>query len=92
PAAVTKDGDELLKELLAALHARFATSSVKIDCAVSDAKRLMPAFGTHKRKGVAGDPERPHRRTAFVCNDEVSRVPVSALGAVRDEALAELAP
>jgi hypothetical protein len=69
----------LVKALLAGLDHRFSEARAKVDRSVSDAKRLCPAFGTTKRKGAAGITERPHRRTAFVCADEVERLDEAAL-------------
>jgi hypothetical protein len=79
----------LVKALLAGLEHRFSDARAKVDRSVSDAKRLCPAFGTTKRKGAAGIAERPHRRTAFVCADEVERLDEAAFAALvqslRDE-------
>ena len=68
-----------VKALLAGLDHRFSDARAKVDRSVSDAKRLCPAFGTTKRKGAAGIAERPHRRTAFVCADQVERLDEAAL-------------
>lgn len=64
----------LVKGILTALSLRFSTAEAEIDTAVSDAKRLVPAFGTIKRKGATGIAERPHRTTAFVCAEDVDRI------------------
>jgi hypothetical protein len=58
---------------------RNARNGIDVDTSVTDAKRLVPAFGTTKRKGAEGNPERPHRRTAFVCAPEVSRLSLAEL-------------
>lgn len=55
---------------------RNARDGIDIDTSVTDAKRLCPAFGTVKRKGVPNNRERPHRRTAFV---NVSEYPITRL-------------
>lgn len=63
---------------------------VHVDKSVSEAKRLCPCFGTVKRKGAAGVPERPHRRTAFVCAEHVRRLDFAWLCYLRDKLLAAL--
>ncbi len=63
-----------IKGILAALAIGFAAPGAEIDRTVADAKRLVPAFGTTKRKGAEGVADRPHRRTAFVCSDVPARV------------------
>jgi len=67
-----------ISALLNALQRKFGTPTVKIDCAVANPARLMPAAGTWKRKGWDA-PERPHRRTCFTCADVVERVAVEVL-------------
>lgn len=54
-----------VKSILASLSALHGTDAIKVDCSLSDAKRILPAWGTMKRKGAGGG-ERPHRRTALV--------------------------
>lgn len=56
--------ERTVKALLLAVDALVSTDKVKIDTSVGDAKRLCPAYGTMKRKGV-DTAARPHRRTAF---------------------------
>jgi hypothetical protein len=68
---------EAIKIILAMLSELFATAQVSIDRSVSDAKRLVPAWGTRKRKGAPDVPERPHRLTSFLCADKVQ--PLSKL-------------
>ena len=51
----------------------------RIDRTVTDAKRLVPAFGTTKRKGAPGLEDRPHRQTAFLCAESIARVRAAAL-------------
>lgn len=65
--------------ILLALAARYTTERAKIDLSVHDAKRLVPAWGTFKKKGAPGIPSRPHRRTAFTCADEVRRLTLDDL-------------
>jgi hypothetical protein len=64
---------------LRSLNALFGTPNVKIDQAVANIARLMPAPGTWKRKGT-NTPERPHRETSFCCRGRVARVPLESLG------------
>jgi P4 family phage/plasmid primase-like protien len=63
-----------VKGILAALSIAFAAPGAEIDRTVADPKRLVPAFGTTKRKGAPGVQDRPHRQTAFVCAESVARV------------------
>jgi hypothetical protein len=78
PSAPTKDSTDRIAKFLRALNAKFGTSRVKIDSTVGNPARLVPAFGTVKRKG-ANTPERPHRPTYFTCRAEVRRVPLEAI-------------
>jgi hypothetical protein len=70
---------QLIRGVLAALREAYASESVEIDVSVSDAKRLCPAWGTTKRKGASGLADRPHRRTALVCDAEPERISLDAL-------------
>lgn len=54
-----------VKAILAALAALHATDAIKVDCSLCDAKRILPAWGTMKRKGAHTD-VRPHRRTGLI--------------------------
>jgi hypothetical protein len=82
----------LIREALYCLHFRFTDpriqadknirNGIEIDTSVCDAKRLCPAYGTTKRKGAAGNRERPHRRTAFVCSDTPHRLNLAELEAL----------
>lgn len=54
----------LARRLLVALAALHDSDAVKIDRSVYNASRIIPAWGTWKRKGE-DSPERPHRRTWF---------------------------
>jgi replicative DNA helicase len=69
----------LVRGILAAAGVLFSDDEIEVDASVCDAKRLGPAWGTHKRKGAPGVAERPHRRTGFTCADKVTRESVSAL-------------
>lgn len=73
-----------IRDILQRLAARFKADGAKIDASVCDAKRLVPAFGTIKSKGVHDDPERPHRPTALVTADSVRRLSFDELCSLRD--------
>ena len=65
---LTADGDPggaLCMQLLGLLGARHGSKKMIVDSTVHDARRLIPAYGTWKRKGQDTD-ERPHRQTTFV--------------------------
>jgi hypothetical protein len=64
--------------LLALLQRKFGTELVKIDGAVANPARLMPAAGTWKRKGFSTQ-DRPHRLTSFDCAAAPARVPLEAI-------------
>jgi|GEM_PF-1476905 len=70
--------------ILVALAAKYTDEHVEIDRVVHDAKRLIPCWGTTKRKGAPGIPERPHRRSALICSDEVTRVSMADLDRLLD--------
>lgn len=78
PAPPSKDSTERVGKFLRALNLKFGTDRVKIDGSVANPARLVPMFGTRKRKG-ANTPERPHRLTYFTCRPEVARVPLEAI-------------
>lgn len=78
PTVPTAETTRRISRLLEVLQKKFGTEHVKIDRAVANAARLMPAPGTWKRKGV-DSPERPHRMTSFICKPTVRRVPLEAL-------------
>jgi hypothetical protein len=82
--------ETVIKGILAALDVLFSNDGAKIDRSVCDAKRLVPAFGTTKRKGAPGIPERPHRRTAFVCGPTVTRVVLENLTMLFESLYGEL--
>jgi len=64
----------LCAAILAGLDDLFSTDLVKIDKNLFDAKRILPACGTLKKKGSPGIDERPHRRTAIVTPDAAKRL------------------
>jgi hypothetical protein len=72
----------IVRGILAALNLLERTPATEIDCSVSDAKRLVPAWGTTKRKGSPGIQTHPHRRTAFTCSRNVRRVALRELETV----------
>jgi hypothetical protein len=78
PRPVAADDVVKISAFLRLLNEMFGTPTVKIDQAVANAARLMPAPGTWKRKGV-NTPERPHRETSFCCRARVTRVPLESL-------------
>jgi hypothetical protein len=69
---------ERISGFLGLLAKKFNAPPVKIDTAVFNAARLMPAPGTMKCKGI-DSPERPHRRTSFVCRPNPTRVPIERI-------------
>lgn len=78
---VTKDPahSERIKAFLKALDKRFGKDGrVKIDSTVGNPARIVPLWGTWKRKGP-DTPERPHRETTFCCAGTVERAPLAAL-------------
>jgi len=77
--------------ILVALAAKYTDEHVEIDRVVHDAKRLIPCWGTTKRKGAPGIPERPHRRSALICSDEVPRVSMADLDRLLDALRRDLA-
>jgi hypothetical protein len=78
PTAPTPEATARISRLLDMLQKKFGTERVKIDRAVTNPARLMPAPGTWKRKGV-DSPERPHRMTSFSCRGTVTRIPLEVL-------------
>jgi hypothetical protein len=65
--------------LLVGLAHLFNTPEVTVDEKLFDAKRILPACGTLKKKGAAGVEDRPHRRTAIVTPEVVTRVSLEKL-------------
>lgn len=84
--------ESLIRECLTATDTLLSDATVKVDTTVCDARRIAPLFGTLKRKGahyadpsVPPDERRPHRRTGFVCRDDVRRLSQAELQHLRDE-------
>jgi hypothetical protein len=80
----------LVKEILVAVQCLFETPTLKIDRSVFDPKRLIPAWGSYKRKGAPGITERPHRRCALLVPDLVRRLTLDQLHQVRGALVREL--
>jgi hypothetical protein len=78
PTAPSAETTKRIARLLDLLQRKFGSDLVKIDRAVANPARLMPAPGTWKRKGV-DLPERPHRMTSFSCRGRVRRVRLEEL-------------
>lgn len=74
----------IARDILHALDALYSDDHVHVDPKVFNPSRLCPAFGTMKRKGPADDPERPHRRTSFRCEEDVEAIDLEGLRALRD--------
>lgn len=56
----------LCSGVLVGMASLFDSDEVKVDQKLFDAKRILPACGTVKKKGAAGIADRPHRRTAIL--------------------------
>lgn len=70
---------ERIKAFLKVLDKRFGKDGrVKIDSTVGNPARIVPLWGTWKRKGP-NTAERPHRRTTFCAAGVVQRAPLAAL-------------
>jgi putative DNA primase/helicase len=87
--------DEETKQVIAGISAciRYLhekSGVVKFDHQVFDAKRIVPAFGTMKRKGTTHFKERPHRRTAIVAPVAPVRVGMDALRRYLDRLLPKI--
>lgn len=78
PIVPTAETTKRIGALLALLQRKFGTDMVKIDGAVMNPARLMPAPGTWKRKGFSTK-DRPHRKTSFECSSYPKRVPLEAI-------------
>ncbi len=79
------DSTALVRQCLEALAARFSDDAVTVDVSVSNAARIVRAYGTPNRKG-ANRPDRPHRATALTAvPDPVEVVPVALLEALANE-------
>lgn len=81
-----KDAGPLIKGVLLVLDKKYSGDGVEIDTSVCDAKRLLPCWGSIKRKGAPDIEDRPHRRTAFA---RLSNQPARALSLQELETLYE---
>lgn len=90
PVENTEAVTDTVRRVLAALARLHPADGVAIDDGCFDARRLVPAFGTLKKKGAASAEARPHRSTAFFCAREVVRVPWARMEALRDALELEL--
>ena len=77
--AVTEASKGALAGLLTGLAYLFNTPEVSVDEKLFDAKRILPACGTMKKKGALNVDDRPHRRTAIVTPDAPTRVSLEKL-------------
>ena len=80
-----------VKAVINAVADGFTTDAVEVDRTVCDAKRLVPHFGSHKRKGE-NRKRRPHRRTGIVTPSTPRRLTREDLFALRDAVCAEFPP
>jgi hypothetical protein len=78
-AAKQEASKSALAGLLTGLAYLFNTPEVSVDEKLFDAKRILPACGTLKKKGAQNVDERPHRRTAIVTPEAPTRVPLEKL-------------
>lgn len=65
------DAGPVVRALVETTSQLFTADGARVDTTVTDAKRLLPAWGSSKRKGAAGLSDRPHRRTAFISAPDV---------------------
>lgn len=77
--AVNDASKSALSGLLTGLGHLFNTAEVAVDEKLFDAKRILPACGTMKKKGAPDVADRPHRRTAIVTPAQPTRVPLDKL-------------
>lgn len=77
--AESSDVKLIVCSILAGVDSLFSTSEVKVDLKMADAKRLLPACGTLKKKGAPGIADRPHRRTAIVTSADPRNVTLDGL-------------
>ena len=75
PAQSEQSVTESVSRILRALARSLQEPGALIDTKVSNPNRLVPLFGTMKRKGEASR-ERPHRQTTFCCRNPVHRIPL----------------
>lgn len=79
-----EESKNLSASILAGLGSMFSTDTVKVDLKLFDAKRILPACGTTKKKGAEGIADRPHRRTAIVTPSAVERLSLAAYRALAE--------
>jgi hypothetical protein len=60
------DAAPLIRGVVQSIARAFLSAGAHVDITITDAKRLLPAWGSTKRKGLSGIAERPHRRTAII--------------------------
>jgi hypothetical protein len=85
----TPESERLLSGILIGFDAKWSTAAVKVDRKLFDAKRILPACGTVKKKGAPDVAERPHRRTAIVTPEKVRRLSAEDLKSFAREKLFE---
>jgi RecA-family ATPase len=68
----------LVSGALVAIEQRYQQGKIKIDTSVCDAKRLVPLFGSVKKKGIS-TPGRSHRPAGIVAPRVVRRVDAETL-------------
>jgi hypothetical protein len=76
---VTDESKNTIAGLLTGLAHLFNTPEVMVDEKLFDAKRILPACGTIKKKGAQNVDDRPHRRTAIVTPEMSTRVSLEKL-------------
>ncbi len=89
---VTEESKSAMAGVLVGLAQMFNTPEVSVDEKLFDAKRILPACGTVKKKGAAGVAERPHRRTAIVTPNAPTRVPLEKIVELSRLIWVELSP
>lgn len=88
----SKEVESAVKRIVDAVAVLHSTTNVDVDRKVVDAGRLAPAFGTLKCKGAAGETARPHRRSFFMCGDDVRRLNTAQLIQMAEQLEAALTP
>ena len=78
PTPCSDETDARIADLLRRLAAAFVEPGAKVDVSVHNRDRLVPLFGTMKRKGPH-TADRPHRQTYFCCRAPVARIALSEI-------------
>jgi len=78
PAPCSEETDTAIAEFLRRAAATFVEPGAKVDTAVWNPDRLVPLFGTRKRK-APHSADRPQRQTAFGCRAPVVRIPLERI-------------